>query len=748
MTPVSDIPADLVLRSRRRATLALAAAILPAVILAALLIHHYGIRALVPALLGVAALCLWAGPRLLRIRLTSPDHAAQCLDDRFAQLQDSTALVLDQSRPLRPLEALQREVVARALAPLADSEALDQALPQTPQRMLMAAWLLSAGSALLLFYALAPAAERAKASAVAADSATLIEGSRVWVTPPAYLQMAPRTVDSLNLETVEGASLSWSLQLSAAAERVELRFHNGETLVFAAGSQRSWTSEEWPARSTVYTVEVDGRALPGAVGEIQAQPDRAPILRVSAPQEALRLLSDSDVAPMFELAFEADDDNQVSDARARVTLARGSGEQVQFREQIVALTPRISDDGTSLSARHEIDLVALGMQRGDELYVFAEVTDNKPIEPNVGRSGTYLVRWPDEDAATSDPVVTMAMDVLPDYFRSQRQIIIDTEALIAQRSKIESAEFEQRAQTLAIDQKLLRLRYGQYLGEESDSGIGADVARTISSEILADPPHEDNHDDEDLEEDHTGHDHEDNAELAAHDHAGHSDNPNPLASMQFGDRQAAMDLYTHFHDTAEQATLFEPQTRQLLQQALSKMWDAELQLRLFKPDDALPHEYAALDFIKRVQQSSRIYLRRAGFRPTPIDETRRLTGELIDILDTDIDGDAGTGELGKLRKLFAHLSSGEATDDTLRSMIDDTLPGVQARSQDNSDWLGLLAALQRLQGDPTCADCRASLAASIWRRLSPARAAPTPLPMRRHPLARAYEEQLSGGSAP
>ena len=61
---------------------------------------------------------------------------------------------------------------------------------------------------------------------------------------------------------------------------------------------------------------------------------------------------------------------------------------------------------------------------------------------------------------------------LPAYFRSQRQIIIDSEALLAERAALDEAKFLARADAIGVDQKILRLRYGQFLGEESEGHGG------------------------------------------------------------------------------------------------------------------------------------------------------------------------------------------------------------------------------------------------------------------------------------
>src|SRR5690606_41643874 len=53
-------------------------------------------------------------------------------------------------------------------------------------------------------------------------------------------------------------------------------------------------------------------------------------------------------------------------------------------------------------------------------------------------------------------------------FRSQRQLIIDTERLIAEKPVIPKQEFNARSNELGFDQKSLRLKYGQFMGDETE----------------------------------------------------------------------------------------------------------------------------------------------------------------------------------------------------------------------------------------------------------------------------------------
>jgi hypothetical protein len=86
--------------------------------------------------------------------------------------------------------------------------------------------------------------------------------------------------------------------------------------------------------------------------------------------------------------------------------------------------------------------------------------------------------------------------------------------------------------------------------------------------------------------------------------------------------------FGHAHDQAENATLFDDATKKVLRRALSAMWDAENALRAVTPKTALPPEHKALDAIKELQQSERIYLHKTAFAPPPIKEDKRMTGDM------------------------------------------------------------------------------------------------------------------------
>lgn len=722
MTPEARRLQQLAARANRRKHVAIAAQVLAAALAVALVVGQHWDRASGLAAGLVAGAIAWL---FLRRRSRDIDALAYArhLDALQPQLEDSTEMLLDDGEAATGLEALQHASVANTFARIDKAGELEHSLPSFAYRRVALVWAIALAAVLL---GMLPGGnyDRSAQTAKLNERQTVIERATVRLQPPEYLGVAASETDRLDFATFEDAQVQWRLQLTERSDTVSLLFHDDERLELEADGARGWRSPTWPARSTVYRVLVNGEEIPAGIFRIEAKADEAPRVSVIEPGSSLRVLPAGAATDVrLPLVFDARDDYGIVDAQARITLARGNGEQVRFREQAVPLTFTASDEGRQIHAQHEFDLLELGMEPGDELYLFAQVTDNRSGEANVGSSGTYIVRWPGEEEVEADPVATMAISVLPEFFRSQRQIIIDTERLLDERQVLDDDEFSQRAQTLAADQKLLRLRYGQYLGEEDDSGIGSATVASMAATEEADDDHA-----QEAEE--------------GHDHAGHE--PGAAQEVRSGDAQAAIELYGHFHDRAEQSTLFNPETTSLLKAALGQMWDAELQLRLAEPKSALPFEYAALDFIKQVQQSSRVYLRRTGFRPTPIDEGRRLSGELDDIASDERQDDPSTaGELSRMRGLLTALTGDRAARRSVPTRLGALEPVFSSRAKHDPQWLKTLGAAQRLLRDEQCEDCRQELISALWQQLDDTLAGPTAPPASSHPLTRAYRQQLS-----
>jgi hypothetical protein len=268
----------------------------------------------------------------------------------------------------------------------------------------------------------------------------------------------------------------------------------------------------------------------------------------------------------------------------------------------------------------------------------------------------------------------MVRRTLPAYFRSQRQVIIDTEALLAERGKVSTVRFNDRSDEIGVDQRLLRLRYGQFLGEEA----------------------------EDVE--HAG----------SEGHDDHGEAPGP----ESGTAVDVLETFGHTHDIPEAATLLDRETRELLRAALREMWQAELHLRQGKPALALPYEYRALDRIKQVQQASRIYLARVGLELPPIDASRRLAGEATGVRSRGDLLAAATSDSELLAGWWARLDATAPGADAVASSRQADLAAMAAWVREREARLPqaieLLAAIDALSDDAQCADCRQQLRALLW----------------------------------
>jgi len=431
------------------------------------------------------------------------------------------------------------------------------------------------------------------------------------ITPPKYTGINSKTTSNLNAEVIVGSNLEWLVKFENSQEvSVILENAKGKSLEFIKSGD-NYLHKDQILHSGFYSIKAfqkDSLIYQSAFYRIEALPDNPP--KIEPASKNLYTIHQLKDPKTINISAKISDDFKVSQAYIVATVARGSGENVKFRE---AKWPVGSTNFQTANISKSIDLKALNFSLGDELYYYWAAFDNKHPEPNFTKSDTYFVVFKDTASKDESDLATMAMNILPEYFRSQRQIIIDTEKLIKKRSKIKAAVFNSESNEIGYDQKVLRLRYGQYLGEEFENSIGAAPHEEEDGDFMKGFVHA--HDSEEQEDNHE----------QKHEHTHAIENPaetqDPLAAM--------MAEYVHAHDDAETNTFYEQSTRSLLKMALEQMWQSELHLRLYEPEKALPFENKALAYLKEAQQKARVYVKKTGFDPPPIKEKeKRLTGEL------------------------------------------------------------------------------------------------------------------------
>lgn len=462
--------------------------------------------------------------------------------------------------------------------------------------------------------------------------------ARLTIAPPTYTGLPTRSTSELNVTAYVGSVLWWQVQLTQTDRvRVALVNNRGEELAFTR-QNGTFSYKDRVLNSGLYALRAywktpqhrDSLVYQSDFYRLEAQPDTPPIIRpVSKELHRFHRLGE----PMqLRVQAQVSDDFRVQGAFIVATLARGSGENVKFRESHFPVTPPAgSGPFTSALLSHTLDLAKLGFAPGDELYYYWAALDNRQPDPQLTKSDTYFVVFKDTTKTDDAELATMAVNIMPEYFRSQRQIIIDTDKLIAKKKRLPKPAFNGTSNEIGFDQKVLRLRYGQYLGEEFENQIGGHSPLADNdANLLAGYEHRhDVNPDPNGEVSEAKEEHHDTHQAGAdHDHGDHG----PTNGQEQDPMAALMEQYVHNHDNGEVNTFYEQSTRSLLKMALEQMWQSELQLRLYEPEKARPFEQKALEYLKLAQQKARAYAKKSGYDPPPLKEKEtRLTGELKEV---------------------------------------------------------------------------------------------------------------------
>ena len=542
------------------------------------------------------------------------------IDHRLDTAEYSTSLLLATPAGLSGLAQLQQQKVTQLLA-----AQIDSIKPKTglKKALIIALILAFIGYAVSLLHTIdwhnaqQPTPEQqvmtfqSTDSVASAHTPPVLVDQKLTIRYPAYTGIASRTTSVMNVKAVEGSRLFWKLDFDGEVKSVVVEgIGNDNTM---KGENYAFAKAYTPITSGYYNFKFSdtlGASYASDIYAIEVVKDKAPLVEIKdIPQFTSFEYSDKK-----ELSFtaEIEDDYGVAAAQIIATVSKGSGESVKFREEKIAFDQGVQVGAKSMRLSKRVNLDQLKMELGDELYFYVEVSDRKTPRPNITRSETYFAVIKDTVSDSFAVEGTLGADLMPDYFRSQRQLIIDTEKLIKERPKLSEKEFKTRSNDLGADQKALRLKYGQFMGDEADSGIA----------VTPDIPHEDF----DAEDPTAGfrHDHdtenEHNLVPEEHDHEEGEE-----------EEKSILEGYVHNHDDPEESTLFTESLRGKLKQAMAEMWDAELHLRLANPKESLPYQNKALTLIQEIKNSARIYVHRIGFDPPPIKEDKRLTGDLKEI---------------------------------------------------------------------------------------------------------------------
>ncbi len=549
----------------------------------------------------------------LRIRGSfkiSSETIAEHVSLHHPELEYSTDLLIADDASLTRMERLQKEKAKQNFEKIFKSIKVPFSLSSPALVILLG------GLSSFLLSGIEKKAERIKPMTsipVNSNVVTLppaLQNFEIVVSTPAYMQRKPTQQQEPELRLQEGSNVRWSFAFSDSVQTVYFIF-SGSDSVAVSENKGSYSLSRSFFESGFYQigwVDKEGEILNSDFYRIDVQLDAPPVVEITNPPQFLDVKFNDN--QKINVGASLKDDWGMRDAHIIATISKGSGESVKFREETLLFSKPTTISGKKVEASLQIDLKKMGMEPGDELYFYVVGFDNKQPVSNHTRTETHFIVLEDTAKIEWAMDAGLGVDLMPEYFRSQRQIIIDTEKLLREKKAISKQEFNSRSNELGYDQKLLRLKYGEFLGEEFESGI----------------TQQDNHADE------TAGVGEDPLAAYSHKHDVEGEHQEVvIPEKKEGEKEDPLSAFVHRHDDSEVATFFEQSIRAKLKAALAIMWDAELYLRLYEPEKSLPFQYRALKLLKEISNDSRIYVHKVGFDPPPVKEDKRLTGELNEV---------------------------------------------------------------------------------------------------------------------
>lgn len=383
----------------------------------------------------------------------------------------------------------------------------------------------------------------------------VLESQKISISYPAYTNIVPFSSSKMEVKALEGSRLRWNLKFDQAVDSVVLEYSGKPYTMSPRYGSYSFTKILESAGFYNFRFEDSlGEDYVSGLHSVEMLRDQPPIIVMEGLQPFISFAYDD--KKQLNFTAQITDDFGIGGAHIIATVSRGTGESVKFREERLVFDNSGALDNQKWRFTKKINLDSLQMDPGDELYFYLETIDLKTPKPNISRSETFFAVI--KDTVSYDYAVegTLGVDQMPDYFRSQRQLIIDTEKLIKAKPKLKAAEFNKTSNALGAEQSGLRLKYGKFMGDEN--------AGTEEHEHAA-------------EENPLAH--------YSHDHDGNNEH-----NLVESDGEQAQKDTTKTGKPEE----FTQSLHSKMRQALNEMWSSERHLRVNEPQQSLPYQHRAL----------------------------------------------------------------------------------------------------------------------------------------------------------
>jgi len=447
----------------------------------------------------------------------------------------------------------------------------------------------------------------------------LLTQSEVIIKPPAYTKLSIRQQNDLNANAISGSIIRWELAFNFIIDNAFIEFSNGDKVLLKHQESLSYFVEKQINYTGIYRLGVTINNVEQMLPELytlQITKDNKAKIKVITPKKTITEIA-TNAKTTVSTHVQISDDFKVDKVEILASIAKGSGESVKFRDQTFLFDSKeeINEVEHYYKTWHLEDLK---MEPGDELYFTVIAWDNRQPNPQITRSSTKIIRWLEDgqQGVLSDGIL---IDFMPEYFKSQRQIILETIELINDKTELSKNKFVETSELLGVSQSELKEKYGQYLGDEVEDGGGSHAISHEASEQISV-----------IEE-------ADSTAESQHHHdesGGHTTDSFEMSGFGIdkSGRTELINQFGHNHEDADIGIMARQDPKALMKRSISNMWQAELYLMLSEPDKALPFEQEALKYLKMAKKAERIYVKRLGFEPPPVTEQRRYQGDLDDIL--------------------------------------------------------------------------------------------------------------------
>lgn len=689
-------------------------------------------------LLLITALATWLFSRTKPYQNITANKILLHLNRQFSQCEESAQLILLPNSALTTLQLLQKNRIQPKVEALLSTD-LRSHLPSysiKPAILISALVVLS----FILIETLPPAVLSTTGSAstqVINDSPKVtklfrLEATDITVTAPSYTGLEAQKTKDLNLELIAGSTVTWQLLFSGVNlhQDLAIMLPDKQLIPLSKQADNHYQAKATLHHSGVYYIAADEQIL-SDIHTIAVTADTRPTIRFITPIETIIELT-KNAEPTVQASVTIEDDFGLGRVEILASIASGSGEAVKFRDQTFQFDSQSVVEGKTHFIKNW-HLTELGMQPGDELYFSIRAWDNRQPAPQQSRSASKIIRWL-EDEQQGILADGLVISFIPEYFKSQRQIIIETKELIADKTNLTIKSFNRTSRDLGSAQSALKQKYGQFLGDEVDSG-------TLQSM-------------------------EDGPELANDDHQEHGDEPEQSSEHEHeGENHQAeqadksgysqiIEQFGHAHGEADDGNFIKkglPSPKLLMKRAIANMWQAELHLLLSEPELALPFENQALALLNRAKKADRIYVKRLGFEPPPVSEKRRYQGDLSDILsyqrnektpEKNAPMQSIVALLNILNQSSVALASAPLTSEQT-NIVEQVKAYFSGQLTADPKNISFIATLEKIQQANSfnlinCKDCVSTLREKLWQTLP----SPIAAPVTQHPAYSLHNKML------